>query len=84
MSDRDLCGFTGHSVNFGRLVREKKRAILETTFAASHELLTEAALKIARAAWQTRDLSPRHLREALGSWSRRCRLSNLSYCQFTR
>ena len=57
--------FTGHSVNFGRLVREKKRAILETTFAASHELLTEAALKIARAAWRTRDLSPRHLREAL-------------------
>ncbi len=57
--------FTGHSVNFGRLVREKKRAILETTFAASHALLTEAALKIARAAWQTRDLSPRHLREAL-------------------
>jgi (1->4)-alpha-D-glucan 1-alpha-D-glucosylmutase len=57
--------FTGHSVNFGRLVREKKRAILETTFAASHALLTEAALKIARTAWQTRDLSPRHLREAL-------------------
>ena len=57
--------FTGHSVNFGKLVREKKRAILETTFAASHELLAEAALKIARAAWQTRDLSPRHLREAL-------------------
>ena len=26
--------FTGHSVNFGKLVREKKRAILETTFAA--------------------------------------------------
>jgi (1->4)-alpha-D-glucan 1-alpha-D-glucosylmutase len=57
--------FTGHSVNFGRLVREKKRAILETTFAASHELLAEEALKIARTAWQTRDLSPRHLREAL-------------------
>ena len=57
--------FTGHSVNFGQLVREKKRAILETTFAASHELLAEAALKIARAAWQTRDLSPRQLREGL-------------------
>lgn len=57
--------FTGHSVNFGKLVREKKSAILETTFAASHELLTDAALKIARTAWQTRDLSPRHLREAL-------------------
>jgi (1->4)-alpha-D-glucan 1-alpha-D-glucosylmutase len=57
--------FTGHSVNFGKLVREKKRAILETTFAASHALLAEAALNIARAAWQTRDLSPRQLREAL-------------------
>jgi len=57
--------FTGHSVNFGKLVREKKRAILETTFARSHELLAEAALEIARAAWQTRDLSPRQLREAL-------------------
>jgi (1->4)-alpha-D-glucan 1-alpha-D-glucosylmutase len=57
--------FTGHSVNFGQLVREKKRAILETTFAASHELFAEAALKIARAAWQTRDLSRRQLREAL-------------------
>jgi (1->4)-alpha-D-glucan 1-alpha-D-glucosylmutase len=57
--------FTGHSVNFGKLVREKKRAILETTFAASHEVLAAAALKIARGAWQTRDLSPRQLREAL-------------------
>ena len=57
--------FTGHSVNFGKLVRETKRAILETTFAASHQMLTEAALQIARAAWQTRDLSPRHLRQAL-------------------
>ena len=57
--------FTGHSVNFGKLVREKKRAILETTFSASHEQLAAAALKIARAAWQTRDLSPRQLREAL-------------------
>ncbi|MEO7208749.1 MAG: malto-oligosyltrehalose synthase [Steroidobacteraceae bacterium] len=57
--------FTGHSVNFGKLVREKKRAILETTFAAAHELLAQEALQIARAAWQTRDLSPRQLREAL-------------------
>ena len=57
--------FTGHSVNFGQLVREKKRAILETTFSASHQQLAAAALKIARSAWQTRDLSPRQLREAL-------------------
>jgi (1->4)-alpha-D-glucan 1-alpha-D-glucosylmutase len=57
--------FTGHSVNFAALVREKKRAIVESTFFADHERLTEAALKIARADWQTRDLSPRQLREAL-------------------
>jgi (1->4)-alpha-D-glucan 1-alpha-D-glucosylmutase len=57
--------FTGHSVNFAALVRETKRAIVESTFSADHEQLAEAALKIARAQWQTRDLSPRHLREAL-------------------
>jgi (1->4)-alpha-D-glucan 1-alpha-D-glucosylmutase len=57
--------FTGHPVNFAALVREKKRAIVESTFSADHERLAEAALKIARADRQTRDLSPRHLREAL-------------------
>jgi (1->4)-alpha-D-glucan 1-alpha-D-glucosylmutase len=57
--------FTGHSVNFGKLVREKKLAILETTFSASRDLLTEEALAIARADWRTRDLSPHHLQAAL-------------------
>ena len=57
--------FTGHPVNFAALVREKKRAIVDSTFSADHERLAEAALKIARAERQTRDLSPRHLREAL-------------------
>src|SRR5216684_2564752 len=57
--------FTGHSVNFAALVREKKRAIIESTFCADHDQLTEAALEIARADWKTRDLSPRQLREAL-------------------
>jgi (1->4)-alpha-D-glucan 1-alpha-D-glucosylmutase len=57
--------FTGHSVNFGKLVREKKLAILESTFSATHEQLAAMALKIARADWQTRDLSPRQLRQAL-------------------
>jgi (1->4)-alpha-D-glucan 1-alpha-D-glucosylmutase len=52
-------------VNFAALVREKKRAIVESTFCADHEQLAEAALKIARADWKTRDLSPRQLREAL-------------------
>jgi (1->4)-alpha-D-glucan 1-alpha-D-glucosylmutase len=57
--------FTGHSVDFGKLVREKKRAILETTFSASHEQLAAAALAIARADWMSRDLSPHQLRDAL-------------------
>jgi (1->4)-alpha-D-glucan 1-alpha-D-glucosylmutase len=57
--------FTGHPVNFAALVREKKRAIVDSTFSADHERLAEAALRIARADWRTRDLSPRHLREAL-------------------
>ncbi len=57
--------FTGHPVNFAALVREKKRAIVESTFSADHQRLAEAALEIARAERQTRDLSPRQLREAL-------------------
>jgi (1->4)-alpha-D-glucan 1-alpha-D-glucosylmutase len=57
--------FTGHSVNFGKLVREKKLAIVETTFSASRDLLTQEALAIARADWRTRDLSPHHLQAAL-------------------
>jgi len=57
--------FTGHSVNLAKLVREKKRAIIESAFAAEHDRLTAAALEIARADWRTRDLSPRQLREAL-------------------
>jgi (1->4)-alpha-D-glucan 1-alpha-D-glucosylmutase len=57
--------FTGHPVNFGALVREKKRAIVESTFSADLDRLAGAALAIARADWKTRDLSPRQLREAL-------------------
>jgi (1->4)-alpha-D-glucan 1-alpha-D-glucosylmutase len=57
--------FTGHPVNFGALVREKKRAIVESTFSADFDRLGEAAERIARADWRTRDLSPRQLREAL-------------------
>jgi (1->4)-alpha-D-glucan 1-alpha-D-glucosylmutase len=57
--------FTGHPVNFAALVREKKREIVESTFCADIERLGVAALKSARAHWRTRDISPRHLREAL-------------------
>ena len=57
--------FTGHPVNFAVLVREKKSAIVESTFYADHERLARAAIKIARADRQTRDVSPRNLRDAL-------------------
>ena len=57
--------FTGHPVNFTALVREKKLAILESAFSADLDRLGRSALEIARADWRTRDLSPRHLREAL-------------------
>jgi (1->4)-alpha-D-glucan 1-alpha-D-glucosylmutase len=57
--------FTGHPVNFAALVREKKRGIVDSTFSADLERLAVAAIKSARAGWRTRDISPRHLREAL-------------------
>ena len=57
--------FTGHPVNFGALVREKKRAIVESTFSAAFDALGKSAERIARTDWRTRDLSPRQLREAL-------------------
>jgi (1->4)-alpha-D-glucan 1-alpha-D-glucosylmutase len=57
--------FTGHPVNFGALVREKKRAIVDSTFAADFDRLGRFLERIARAGWRTRDLSPRQLREAL-------------------
>jgi (1->4)-alpha-D-glucan 1-alpha-D-glucosylmutase len=57
--------FTGHPVNFGALVREKKRAIVESTFSAAFDRLGKDAERIARADWRTRDLSPRQLREAI-------------------
>jgi (1->4)-alpha-D-glucan 1-alpha-D-glucosylmutase len=57
--------FTGHSVNFGKLVRAMKLAIVESTFSADHERLAAAALDLAAADWRTRDLSPRNLRAAL-------------------
>ncbi len=58
--------FTGHSVNLTKLIREKKRAIVESSFPADRDRLAQSALVIAHADRRTRDLSPRQLREALG------------------
>ncbi|HZP61735.1 MAG TPA: malto-oligosyltrehalose synthase, partial [Opitutaceae bacterium] len=57
--------FTGHPVNFPALVREKKREIIEAIFDGDLERLTDLAQRLARASWRTRDLSRRHLREAI-------------------
>jgi (1->4)-alpha-D-glucan 1-alpha-D-glucosylmutase len=57
--------FTGHPVNFAALVREKKRGIVDSTFSADIARLGAAVISSACARWRTRDLRPRHLREAL-------------------
>jgi (1->4)-alpha-D-glucan 1-alpha-D-glucosylmutase len=57
--------FTGHPVNLAALIREKKRAIIESTFSRDQARLGDAALAIARKTWRTRDLSPRQVREGL-------------------
>lgn len=57
--------FTGHTVNFPRLVREKKLAIINEAFIADRDRLVDLALALARRDWRTQDLSRRQLREAL-------------------
>jgi (1->4)-alpha-D-glucan 1-alpha-D-glucosylmutase len=57
--------FTGHSVNLGALIREKKDYIMGHAFAHDHQRLSEAAIAIARQSRQTRDISPRQIRDAL-------------------
>ena len=57
--------FTGHTVNLGKLIRENKRAIIDSTFAVNMDELAQAALILARARRETQDISPRQLREAL-------------------
>jgi (1->4)-alpha-D-glucan 1-alpha-D-glucosylmutase len=57
--------FTGHSVNLGALIREKKDYTVRYAFAHDHQRLSDAAIRIARQARQTRDLSPRQIRDAL-------------------
>jgi (1->4)-alpha-D-glucan 1-alpha-D-glucosylmutase len=57
--------FTGHSVNLGALIREKKDYIVRYAFAHDHQRLSDAAIAIARQSRHTRDLSPRQIRDAL-------------------
>jgi (1->4)-alpha-D-glucan 1-alpha-D-glucosylmutase len=57
--------FTGHSVDLGALIREKKEYIFGYAFAYDHQRLSAAATEVARKSHQTRDLSPRQIRDAL-------------------
>jgi (1->4)-alpha-D-glucan 1-alpha-D-glucosylmutase len=57
--------FTGHPVNLPAVIREKKLAIIESSFASELDRLAALAQGLARRSWETLDLSQRQLREAL-------------------
>ncbi len=57
--------FTGHSVNYPALVREKKLQVADTHFHADLERLTTLALSVASEEYGTRDLSRSQLRRAM-------------------
>ncbi len=57
--------FTGHTVDLGALIREKKDFIVGHAFAYEHQRLSVLAIDIARQSRHTRDLSPQHIRDAL-------------------
>ncbi|HYC73045.1 MAG TPA: malto-oligosyltrehalose synthase [Opitutaceae bacterium] len=57
--------FTKQSVNFPAVVRERKRAVVERTFASELERLTDRALALAAGGWRHRDLSRAQVREAI-------------------
>lgn len=57
--------FTKQSVNFPAVARDRKRQVIERTFAAELERLTDRALGLAEAGWKHRDLSRGQVREAI-------------------
>ena len=57
--------FTGHSIDLGALIREKKDYIVGHAFAYEHQRLSAIAIEIARQSRHTRDLSPQQVRDAL-------------------
>jgi (1->4)-alpha-D-glucan 1-alpha-D-glucosylmutase len=60
--------FTGQSVNLAAVVRQKKREILAVSFSSDLKRLSDAALTLAQQHWATRDLSPRHLHDAVAAF----------------
>jgi (1->4)-alpha-D-glucan 1-alpha-D-glucosylmutase len=57
--------FTGHSVDLGALIREKKDFIVGHAFAFEHQRLSAMAVNIARESYLTRDLSPQQIHDAV-------------------
>ena len=57
--------FTGHSVDLGALIREKKDFIVGHAFAYDHQRLSAMAVNIARESYLTRDLSPQQIHDAV-------------------
>jgi (1->4)-alpha-D-glucan 1-alpha-D-glucosylmutase len=57
--------FTGHSVNLGAVIREKKELTVRYSFAHDLQRLSDRVISIARRSYETRDLSPRQIRDAL-------------------
>jgi (1->4)-alpha-D-glucan 1-alpha-D-glucosylmutase len=59
--------FTNQSVNVAAMTRQKKRDIIQASFPAELERLSHALRLLAARHWETSDLSPRHLRDALAA-----------------
>jgi (1->4)-alpha-D-glucan 1-alpha-D-glucosylmutase len=57
--------FTGHSVDLGALIREKKDFIVGHAFAYDHQRLSAMAVNIARESYLTRDLSPQQIHDGV-------------------
>ncbi len=57
--------YTGHTVNFPKLVREKKLAIIDAAFGADCQRLVERAVMLARRDWRTQDLGRSQLLDAV-------------------
>ena len=64
--DHIYADFTGHTVNLPRVVRQTKTHILAEHFPSDLDRLAALAVALARVSWHTWDLSPAHLRAALG------------------
>jgi (1->4)-alpha-D-glucan 1-alpha-D-glucosylmutase len=57
--------FTGHSVDLGALIREKKDFIVGHAFANEHQRLSAMTVAIARESYLTQDLSPQQIHDAV-------------------